>query len=121
MQYELETAKALKVLRPDIKVLVSRNTEAAAYFWDSCRERMTDPKTQDYFTQCRGKDLVQNIDRVAAPHPADAGPPSPPHNRTCATTPGSIWKSTDNDKIASYRTFTGRPASRPLRARGTVI
>ena len=43
VQYELETAKALKVLRPDIKVFVSRNTKAAAYFWDSCRERMTNP------------------------------------------------------------------------------
>ena len=59
-QYEVETAKALKALRPDIKVMVSRNTEAAAYFWDSCRERMTDPATQDFWTQCRGKPCAQD-------------------------------------------------------------
>ena len=67
MQYELETAKALKALRPGIKVFVSRNTEAAAYFWDSCRERMTDPKTQGHFTQCRGKDLRCRILTASLP------------------------------------------------------
>ena len=58
--YEIETAKALKALRPDIKVMVSRNTEAAAFFWDSCREKMTDLATQDYWTQCRGKPCAQD-------------------------------------------------------------
>eukprot|EP01043_Picozoa_sp_COSAG02_P022426 COSAG02_NODE_1166_length_14154_cov_19.442191_4_plen_209_part_00 len=59
-QYELETAKALKALRPGIKVMVSRNTEAAAFFWDSCREKMVDPSTADYWTQCRGKPCAQD-------------------------------------------------------------
>jgi hypothetical protein len=53
-QYELQTARALKAIRPEIKVMVSRNTEAAAFFWDSCREKMQDPATVDFWTQCRG-------------------------------------------------------------------
>jgi hypothetical protein len=59
-QYEIETARALKALRPDIKVLVSRNTEAAAFFWDTCRAKMTDPSAADYWTQCRGKPCAQD-------------------------------------------------------------
>eukprot|EP00746_Dinoflagellata_sp_MGD_P042469 gnl/MRDRNA2_/MRDRNA2_20297_c0_seq1.p1 gnl/MRDRNA2_/MRDRNA2_20297_c0~~gnl/MRDRNA2_/MRDRNA2_20297_c0_seq1.p1 ORF type:complete len:375 (-),score=59.04 gnl/MRDRNA2_/MRDRNA2_20297_c0_seq1:276-1331(-) len=59
-QYEIETARALKALRPDIKVMVSRNTEAAAYFWDSCREKMTNPASRDFWTQCGDQPCAQD-------------------------------------------------------------
>eukprot|EP00035_Acanthoeca_spectabilis_P000868 m.76005 g.76005 ORF g.76005 m.76005 type:complete len:480 (-) comp10476_c1_seq1:158-1597(-) len=53
--YEIEEAKILKNLRPDIKVSVLRNTEVATVFWDTAKAKMFDPTTQDWWTQCPQK------------------------------------------------------------------
>ena len=53
--YEIEEAQILKKLRPSIKVSVLRNTEVATIFWDTAKEKMFDPTTQDWWTQCENK------------------------------------------------------------------
>ena len=50
--WERTEASRLKALSPDVKVGVLRNTEVAAEFWDSAREKMHDPATQDFWTMC---------------------------------------------------------------------
>jgi len=40
---EVETARALKALNPEIKVLVSRNTEVATVVWDAVRPLLVPP------------------------------------------------------------------------------
>lgn len=57
-KYEIEEARNLKSLRPDIKVGVLRNTEVTTVFWDSARAIMFNASTQDYWTQCDGKPCV---------------------------------------------------------------
>jgi hypothetical protein len=54
-QYEIEEAKALKAVRPDVRVSVLRNSEVATVFWDSAKAKMYDPTTQDFWTQCNGQ------------------------------------------------------------------
>lgn len=53
--YEVEEAQILKKLRSTIKVSVLRNTEVATVFWDTAKEKMFDPTTQDWWTQCKNK------------------------------------------------------------------
>merc|ERR1711871_1041318 len=42
-RYEVEQAAALKKSRPEMGVMVLRNTEVISTFWDSGREAMADP------------------------------------------------------------------------------
>ena len=54
-KYEIEEAKILKSMRPDVRVGVLRNSEVATWFWNSAKEKMNDPATQDWWTQCPDK------------------------------------------------------------------
>ena len=51
-KYEIEEAKILKALRPDVRVSVLRNSEVATVFWKGAKEKMYSPATQDWWTQC---------------------------------------------------------------------
>eukprot|EP00966_Prymnesium_polylepis_P305862 7068021-Prymnesium_polylepis.1 len=42
-QWEVHTAKELKAINPEVKVLVSRNSEVATVVWDAVRPLMTPP------------------------------------------------------------------------------
>jgi len=53
--FELEEARRLKTLRPDVKVMLTRDTEVTTVFYNMSREKMYDPNTQDFWTQCGGK------------------------------------------------------------------
>ena len=64
-EYEIEEARALKALRPDVRVSVLRNTEVATVFWDSAKAKMYDPNTQDFWTQCNGKPCKGSWDSPA--------------------------------------------------------
>ena len=52
---EQATARALKALRPEMKVGVTRNTVVATSFWDTARTRMADPASNGFWLQCDGK------------------------------------------------------------------
>ena len=41
-EYEIQQAKALKAERPDVGVMVLRNTEVVSTFWSSFRDAMND-------------------------------------------------------------------------------
>lgn len=41
--YEAEQAAALKAARPEVSVMVLRNTQAISVFWDAARSAMMDP------------------------------------------------------------------------------
>ena len=56
---EQATAKALKALRPEMKVGVTRNTVVATSFWDTARTRMADPASNGFWLQCDGKPCTE--------------------------------------------------------------
>lgn len=53
--YELEEARRLKSMRPDVKVMLTRETEVTTFFYNMSKEKMYNPDTQDFWTQCGGK------------------------------------------------------------------
>lgn len=55
-RYEVEEARRLKSLRPDVRVSVLRNTEVATVFWDSARAKMY--VTRVLVTRCGAFALV---------------------------------------------------------------
>ena len=52
---EIAVAQALKALRPHIKVGVTRNSVVATTFWDTAKEHMLSPASNDFWLQCDGK------------------------------------------------------------------
>lgn len=102
-QYEIETARALKALRPDIKVMVSRNTEAAGYFWDSCKEKMTDPATRDFWTHCGDQPCAQDWSAPGS------------HNHSKTLTPGYYFNYS-NPRLVDWwvNEYIGSAVSNPL-------
>ncbi len=54
-QYELETARQLKALRPGVRVMLARESEATTTLYNLSRAKMLDPATQDWWVQCGSK------------------------------------------------------------------
>ena len=54
---ELAEAKRLKALRPEVRVLVSRQTEVGTQMWNSVKALIASDPTdaQHFFTSCRGR------------------------------------------------------------------
>lgn len=77
---ENATAKALKALRPDLKVGVTRNSVVATTFWDTARERMQDPASASFWLQCGATPCTAKwgLDEPCPgrPHPSDCWPTS---------------------------------------------
>jgi len=63
--FELEEARRLKALRPDVKVMLTRETEVTSVFYNMSKEVMYSPVTQDYWMQCGGKPCVADWDSPA--------------------------------------------------------
>ena len=50
--FELEEARRLKAADPTVKVMLSRESEATTTLYNSSRDKMMDPATQDWWVQC---------------------------------------------------------------------
>lgn len=53
--YELEEAKRLKALRPGVRVMLTRESEATTTLYNRSKAKMLDPATQDWWVQCGKK------------------------------------------------------------------
>ena len=53
--FELEEARRLKALRPGVKVMLARESEATTTLYNASKAKMLDPATQDWWVQCGKK------------------------------------------------------------------
>ena len=67
---EIKTASQLKILRPGVRVLASRNTEVVSIFWDSVRAAFADISKDSYWV----KDVHGRIVQTAWVSPAGNTP-----------------------------------------------
>jgi hypothetical protein len=50
--FEIEEAQRLKALRPGVRVMLTRESEATTTLYNSAKAKMFDPATQDWWVQC---------------------------------------------------------------------